>query len=147
MAAIKTGKTVDTVTREDVEQYYLTTDSHKCIEGHLPSLVPLGFVEKIYIPSTTYDQLTQPEKDNLALVFKEKKNWLHLVPTNVSPELVKNCVYKTTSVKTGFCITLEAKFGKDAVLPCPFKSDASGKVKFSGTGSKGNTSDLCCNLC
>lgn len=42
------------VTTEVVQNWYSHVNSHACIEGHLPSFVPLDYVEHILMPMTAY---------------------------------------------------------------------------------------------
>ena len=51
-------------------QRWLTTDSHQNIEGHLPQLIPLDYIEHIYMPKNIHNSLNQTTKEAIEAVFK-----------------------------------------------------------------------------
>ena len=49
---------------------WLQTDSHQNIEAHLPQLIPLDYIDHIYIPRNLYDSLNAVTHRSIDAVFK-----------------------------------------------------------------------------
>ena len=50
---------VKDVTCKIVANWYMRTNSHGCMEGHLPGFVPLDYIEHILLPRKKYDNLRE----------------------------------------------------------------------------------------
>jgi hypothetical protein len=49
---------------------WLGTDSHRTIEAHLPQLIPLDYIDHIYIPQNIYNSLNAQTRRAIDAVFK-----------------------------------------------------------------------------
>ncbi|CAF2666541.1 unnamed protein product [Rotaria sp. Silwood2] len=49
---------------------YIQTDSHQNIEAHLPQLIPLDYIDHIYIPQNIFDSLNSDTRKAINAVFK-----------------------------------------------------------------------------
>ncbi|CAF1095844.1 unnamed protein product [Rotaria sordida] len=53
-------------------QRWINVDSHTNIEAHLPSLIPLDYIDHIYIPQNIYDSLNDTAHRSIDAVFKHR---------------------------------------------------------------------------
>lgn len=53
-------------------QRWLNTDSHQNIESHLPQLIPLDYIDHIYIPKNIHHSLNERTKIAIGAVFKQR---------------------------------------------------------------------------
>ena len=53
-------------------QLWLTVDSHRNIESHLPSLIPLDYIDCIYMPKNIHHSLNQQTKGAIDAVFQHR---------------------------------------------------------------------------
>ena len=51
------------VTLDQVKQHWMHVDSHSVFESHLPQLVPLDYVDHVYIPKNIFDSLSTVQQD------------------------------------------------------------------------------------
>jgi len=62
---------------------WLNTDSHRTIEAHLPQLIPLDYIDHIYIPKNLFDSLNAQAHKAIDAVFKHSITVTpHQVDTN-----------------------------------------------------------------
>ncbi|CAF1459208.1 unnamed protein product [Adineta steineri] len=57
------------VNLKKVLEYWNHVDSHKIFEGHLPSLVPLDYIEDIYMPKNVFESLSEDAKKSAKKIF------------------------------------------------------------------------------
>jgi len=67
-------KPLGSVSLADVVKYHTNTDSHLITEAHLPPSTPLAFVERVIMPSNTFDKLTAGEQKLLRDVFPDAQH-------------------------------------------------------------------------
>ncbi len=61
-------------------------DSHQVIEAHLPQLIPLSYIEHIYIPKNIFDSLSPEAKKNARELFPNNLTITkHMVDVTVDP--------------------------------------------------------------
>lgn len=70
------SKTMDTTLQEILDQW-VKTDSHHNIEAHLPQLIPLEYIDHIYIPKNLFSALNENALRAIDAVFKHR---ITLVP-------------------------------------------------------------------
>lgn len=65
----KKSKTMDTTLQEILDQW-IRNDSHHNIEAHLPQLIPLDYIDHIYIPKNLFSALNENALKAIDAVFK-----------------------------------------------------------------------------
>jgi hypothetical protein len=65
----KDKKTVD-VDLEAILKYWSKVDSHMVFEGHLPQLIPLDYIDHVYIPQDVFDSLTAEAQQAAKTIFR-----------------------------------------------------------------------------
>ncbi|KAH3761002.1 TIGR02452 family protein [Pelomyxa schiedti] len=133
---------------EQIKHSYTHQDPHICVEGHLPSTVPLSYVEKIVICQKDLDALDAGDPGHtvstrLRHAFRDRPGeTILVVPTEaeVLPEAMKFMLPKRTSAvvtphvqRTGFEFALVGK--KETVIPLRMKHKGQGTIFFEAVGS------------
>ncbi|CAF1007420.1 unnamed protein product, partial [Didymodactylos carnosus] len=82
-----TAATQKKVTDVDVDlktilKYWTTVDSHQVFEGHLPQLIPLDYIEEVYIPKTLFASLTPAAQESAQAIFR---NSLYITEHKIDP--------------------------------------------------------------
>jgi len=96
-------------------------DLHFCIEGHLPSLVPLAFVCKVIMPQTTWDILSAETKTLFCQQFSKDRLLANTKPP-FSDEVYHEMIGPKIEQRVGFCFALSNNWSHPRVLPIiPFK--------------------------
>ena len=62
-------KTMDVTLHKILERWF-EVDSHLTVEGHLPQLIPLSYIDHIYMPQNLYDSLTDDARRAIKANFK-----------------------------------------------------------------------------
>jgi hypothetical protein len=75
------AKPLGTVSLADVVTYHRKTDSHIITEAHLPPSTPLAFVERVVMPSNTFEKLSPAEQKLMRDVFPGTRHETCLVLT------------------------------------------------------------------
>ncbi|CAF1531382.1 unnamed protein product [Adineta ricciae] len=70
------------ITLDKILERWFEVDSHLTIEGHLPQLIPLSYIEHIYIPQNLYSSLSVTSQKTMRATFK---NSFTLVPHDGVP--------------------------------------------------------------
>ncbi|CAF1468950.1 unnamed protein product [Rotaria sp. Silwood1] len=60
---------------------WMKTDSHQVFEAHLPRLVPLDYIEEVYIPKNLFASLTSAAQESAIKVFRDG---LHITNHNIN---------------------------------------------------------------
>ena len=55
---------------QTISKRWLNIDSHRTIEAHLPQLIPLDYIDHIYMPKNIFDSLSQSTRRSMDAVFK-----------------------------------------------------------------------------
>ena len=63
------SKSMD-VRLDSIIQRWLHIDSHRAIEVHLPQLIPLDYIDHIYMPQSIFDSLSPSSRQSINAVFK-----------------------------------------------------------------------------
>ncbi|UJR15140.1 hypothetical protein I4U23_002105 [Adineta vaga] len=64
-------KTMD-INLKQIFDRWTTVDSHQNIEAHLPQLIPLDYIDHIYIPRNIFDNLSDDAKRAIEAVFNNR---------------------------------------------------------------------------
>ncbi|CAF3410048.1 unnamed protein product [Rotaria socialis] len=75
------------VNLDQILKHWLKTDSHSVIEAHLPQLIPLDYIEHIYMPKVTYDELKGNARHAVDDIFK---NCMTIVDEKTDPDIKKD---------------------------------------------------------
>ncbi|CAF4515491.1 unnamed protein product [Rotaria sp. Silwood2] len=59
------------VTLKDIVDRWMTVDSHEVFEGHLPQLIPLDYIEYVFIPKNLFQSLTLEAQQSAKAAFKD----------------------------------------------------------------------------
>jgi uncharacterized protein (TIGR02452 family) len=65
------SKTMDINLKQILDQW-VKVDSHQNIEAHLPQLIPLDYIDHIYIPKNLFDTLSDSARKAIDAVFKHR---------------------------------------------------------------------------
>ena len=57
---------------QTIFQRWLTIDSHHTIEAHLPQLIPIDYIDHIYVAQNIYDSFKDQTRQTLNAVFKNR---------------------------------------------------------------------------
>ncbi|CAF1178661.1 unnamed protein product [Rotaria sordida] len=63
-------KTMD-IDLKTILNYWTKADSHQVFEAHLPRLVPLDYIEEVYIPKNLFASLTSAAQESAIKVFRD----------------------------------------------------------------------------
>ena len=55
----------------EILQWWMSVDSHHVLEGHLPQLIPLDYIDNVYIPNNIFESLSHETKLSAKKVFKD----------------------------------------------------------------------------
>jgi hypothetical protein len=58
------------VDQDSVIQRWMSMDSHDVFEGHLPQLIPLDYIDKVYMPKNVFESLTHEAQQSARGAFK-----------------------------------------------------------------------------
>nr|ACD54723.1 unknown [Adineta vaga] len=58
------------ITLDKIIERWFNVDSHLTIEGHLPQLIPLSYIEHIYIPQNLYNLLSRTSQKTMNATFR-----------------------------------------------------------------------------
>ncbi|CAF1363753.1 unnamed protein product [Rotaria magnacalcarata] len=59
------------VNLETILENWISVDSHQILEGHLPQLIPLDYVDRVYIPKNTFESLLPEAQQSAKGAFKD----------------------------------------------------------------------------
>ena len=79
----KLHKKLAEISLDKVIERWLQVDSHETIEAHLPPLIPLDYIEHIYMPQNIYDKLNASTRKVVDRLFKEEG---HLTLSDKEPK-------------------------------------------------------------
>ena len=87
LAAV-TGQNVQSMTVDlnHVLHRWKSVDSHETFEGHLPQLIPLDYVDHVYMPQNVFDSLSPNAQQTTKELFKDA---LVIYPQSVNLSLIK----------------------------------------------------------
>ncbi|CAF2051417.1 unnamed protein product [Rotaria magnacalcarata] len=114
------------VSLTEIIQRWMTADSHEVFEGHLPQLIPLDYIDCVYMPKNIFQSLSAETQKSVQHVFKDS-----LVITNhdidlslikagstVSLDATRQVYQNKPGTTNGIVITTPAsKFEEQIVLP------------------------------
>ncbi|CAF0884471.1 unnamed protein product [Adineta ricciae] len=60
------------ITLDQILQRWLAVDSHQTIEAHLPQLIPLDYIDHIYMPRSLFDHLSEDARRAVEAVFSDR---------------------------------------------------------------------------
>ena len=66
---------------KDIVDRWLKVDSHSVIEAHLPRLIPLDYVEEVYIPKNLFASLTPAAQESATHIFGDS---LHITDHDIN---------------------------------------------------------------
>ena len=140
--AASTGLNKETmnVTLNDVLQRWMNADSHDVFECHLPQLIPLDYIDRVYMPKNLFASLNSTAQQTANETFKDKlilishdidlsliqthrtvpldstrQSYLKLIIEKINERIEEKI--KTPSSSRGFIITVPAsKFGEHILL-------------------------------
>ena len=90
------SKTMD-ITLQEILDQWVKTDSHHNIEAHLPQLIPLDYIDHIYIPKNLFSNLNENALRAIDAVFKHR---ITLVPLDGAANHEKGPFGPTPSLKS-----------------------------------------------
>ena len=65
-------RTTMDITLDKILERWFEVDSHLTVEGHLPQLIPLSYIDHIYIPQNLYDSLSNDSRKAINANFKHR---------------------------------------------------------------------------
>ena len=74
------------ITLEDIIKYWVGAESHDVFECHLPQLIPLDYIDRVYIPQNMFDALSHSAQQSAKGAFKDS---LIITPHDLDLSLVK----------------------------------------------------------
>ncbi|CAF0743165.1 unnamed protein product [Adineta steineri] len=95
------SKTTMDIDLETILQRWIKVDSHQNIEGHLPTLIPLDYIDHIYIPKDIYDSLNSASHRAINAVFKNSITITEHVGT-ISPPVFNFIPKPPTQARTDY---------------------------------------------
>jgi uncharacterized protein (TIGR02452 family) len=116
-----TKKTMD-IDLKTIVTYMSTVHSDQLFEGHLPELIPLDYIEEVYIPHALFVSLTPAAHMSAKSVFHDS---LHIIPREVNryqdyvnDKLIQKLIENTERLPTlrGSIITLPSSHLKEYVI-------------------------------
>ncbi|CAF1400775.1 unnamed protein product, partial [Didymodactylos carnosus] len=57
---------------QDIINYFLEVDSHQTVEVHLPQLIPLSYIDKIYVPKNVFESMNQKTQESKTKIFRNR---------------------------------------------------------------------------
>ena len=126
---------------EDIIEKWLSVDSHDVFESHLPQLIPLDYIDYVYMPQNLFDSLTHEAQQSARAVFKDnliltnhvidlsvvnpgglvpldstRKPYLKYILNEITRKIKEKIT--TSSISRGIVITVPgSKFEEHIVLP------------------------------
>lgn len=124
---------------DEAKSFYTSHDSHRCIEGHLPSIVPLAFVHKVIMPRAVWDSLSAGTKRLFFKHFPQERKRLLIAPTKppFTREVYGRMVRKKERDKEriGLYFTLSDNWARPTVIcALPHKNANKIKIQFKALG-------------
>ncbi|CAF3831627.1 unnamed protein product [Rotaria sp. Silwood1] len=122
----KMNKTPAEIDLDKVIQRWLTVDSHEVIEAHLPPLIPLDYIEQIYMPQSIYKALSENThnivddlfKGCLTLSDKESKDYNKFVVEQLNKRFRPGDPHSVSRPTHGAILTIPStNFNDHYVLP------------------------------
>jgi hypothetical protein len=74
------------VTLEDVIEHWIDMEAHQVFECHLPQLIPLDYIDRVYIPQNMFDALSRESQQSARGAFKDS---LIITPHELDLSVVK----------------------------------------------------------
>ncbi|CAF4956701.1 unnamed protein product [Rotaria sp. Silwood1] len=56
---------------EAILQKWISVDSHQTLEAHLPQLIPLDYIDRVYIPKDVFESMTHEAQESAKEAFKD----------------------------------------------------------------------------
>ncbi|CAF3121371.1 unnamed protein product [Rotaria sp. Silwood2] len=69
MARVGASKKTLNVDLKSVQKHWATIDSHQVFEGHLPQLIPLDYIDHVYIPESLFKSLSEATQNSAKKAF------------------------------------------------------------------------------
>ncbi|CAF1338926.1 unnamed protein product [Adineta steineri] len=122
----KTKKKPAEIDLDQAIQRWLTVDSHEVIEAHLPPLIPLDYIEQIYMPQSIYKALSENTrkivddlfKGCLTVSDKDSKDYNKFVLEELDQRFRSNDRHSVSRPTIGSILTIPAtNFNDHYVLP------------------------------
>ncbi|CAF1334672.1 unnamed protein product [Adineta ricciae] len=60
------------ISLQDILTRWIQVDSHQTVEAHLPQLIPLDYIDHIYLPQNIYDMLNEATQKSMKAVFRNR---------------------------------------------------------------------------
>lgn len=141
IAATILNKKTTNITLNDVIERWITAESHRVFESHLPQLIPLDYIERVYIPQNLFESLpdesqrltrdifgksliltvhqidiTSIDPDKLKKLDDTRKPYLNFILTEIMQMIAQKM--SNPSSHLGTIITIPgSKFEEHIVLP------------------------------
>ncbi|CAF3924311.1 unnamed protein product, partial [Rotaria sp. Silwood1] len=80
------NKTMD-VDVNDIQRQWTSVDSHEVFEAHLPQLIPLDYIDHVYMPKNVFESFTPTIKTAVKNIFRHDR--LTITPHIVDPNCEK----------------------------------------------------------
>ncbi|CAF4959475.1 unnamed protein product, partial [Rotaria sp. Silwood1] len=80
------NKTMD-VDVNDIQRQWTSVDSHEVFEAHLPQLIPLDYIDHVYMPKNVFESFTPTIKTAVKNIFRHDR--LTITPHIVDPNYEK----------------------------------------------------------
>ena len=94
-AAGKNKKTMN-INLDNIKKFWPEVDSHFVFEGHLPALIPLDYIENVFVPKNLFESLSKESQILAKEIFKTS---LILVELDVDLSLIKGTVIPLDSTR------------------------------------------------
>ncbi|CAF1047732.1 unnamed protein product [Rotaria sordida] len=134
MALVRKNKDITNISLSDVQNYWFHADSHQVLEAHLPQLIPLDYIDHVYIPKNIFTELSTAAQQAAKDIFRDRLTVTeHTVDLNsmkvleenrasyqkyVINEVMKKIAQNKFHSTNGTIITLApSKFGHHVVTP------------------------------
>ena len=129
------------VSLDDIIQRWVEVDSHETFECHLPQLIPLDYVDRVYIPKNIFEALSSESKQSARGAFGDSLIVTHhlldlsvvrpggMVSLDPTREIYRSYIVdqikeqikkraKTSQISQGIIITIpSSQFGQHVALP------------------------------
>jgi uncharacterized protein (TIGR02452 family) len=80
-------KTMD-VKLKDVQEHWMSVDPHEVFESHLPHLIPLDYIDHIYMPRNVFDSLSSYAQNSTKETFRHNLTITdHNIDLNITHQL------------------------------------------------------------
>jgi hypothetical protein len=115
MASVGNDRQTIDVDLKTIIKWWRKVDSHMVFEGHLPQLIPLEYIDHIYMPQHVFDSLTPDAQQSARSIFrnaltilKEKGPAYESFVYNEIIRRIEHNINKKTLFPKGMTITLAA---------------------------------------